>query len=392
MKTPIYNNNNAPGSLPKDANTGLWFDKFCNQWCRDSQKSGLAAWSLKAFVEGQGKDRRDINPKLDWIRTVSRESVGDPALLGEHAHRMAALARACGGEVLHFKTASRFATGLGREHPIENGFAWHPALGTPFLPGSSVKGLVRAWVEGGWSEETIDPATFHEIFGSDYRKGSSRHDETRCLAPQSGTVIFFDALPVAPVQLKADVMTPHYGDYYEKRKVPGDWLSPNPIPFLTVAVGQYFQFALAPHTTAERNKQDCACAVQWLKAALIWLGAGAKTAVGYGRFSAPEAATASAASTIPPSQSKKAPVHKIGDRVTVTRIPDPKGKDRIWFQTDDGFSGVAVPAGTSPSVEIGQTVELEIASVMAGQGYNFRLPRVSPLSAKPHFDKRTTQR
>ena len=58
MKTPIYNNNNAPGSLPKDANTGLWFDKFCNQWRRDSQKSGLAAWSLKAFVAFKSRQRQ----------------------------------------------------------------------------------------------------------------------------------------------------------------------------------------------------------------------------------------------------------------------------------------------------------------------------------------------
>ena len=278
MTLPLYKLNGKPKFDVAKSHVGLWFDKFCHQWCPDPKKLGPEAWTLQPF--------QATNPKLDWIRAVApdKKPAGDPGLLAEHADRTKNLVRTLGGQSMMFNTTSRFATGLGREHPVENGFAWHPSLGVPYLPSSSVKGLVRAWVEGGWSEEKIDAAAFHGIFGSDYRRGSSRHDEARCLAPQSGTVIFFDALPVAPVQLKADVMTPHYGDYYEKREVPGDWLSPNPIPFLTVALGQLFQFALAPRANGERDKQDCARAVQWLKAALIWLGAGAKTAVGYGRF------------------------------------------------------------------------------------------------------------
>ena len=276
MTLPLYKLNGDPKFDVAKSHVGLWFDKFCNQWCCDPQKQGLEAWTLKTF--------QNKNPKLEWIRTIADKPVGDPHMLAERNERVANLARLLGGQSLRFTTTSRFATGLGREHPIENGFAWHPSLGVPYLPGSSVKGLVRAWVEGGWSEETIDPAAFHQIFGSDYRKGSGQDDAQRGLSPQMGAVIFFDALPAAPVQLKADVMTPHYGDYYEKGAVPGDWLSPNPIPFLTVAFGQSFQFALAPHATAEQNKHDCVLAAQWLESALIWVGAGAKTAVGYGRF------------------------------------------------------------------------------------------------------------
>ena len=257
MKTPIYKNNNAPGSLPKDANTGLWFDKFCNQWPANG-------WSLKSVA--------DKNPKLDWIRTVAGKAVGDKDLLDEHKGRIAALARACGGEVLHFKTASRFATGLGREHPIENGFAWHPALGTPFLSGSSVKGLVRAWAAT-WLE--TDGGSVSRIFGP---------RDSREVPANIGSVIFFDALPSKPVKLDADVMTPHYGPYYERGEVPGDWHSPMPIPFLTVSPGQSFVFALAPRTLSNADRADCHTAVGWLENALLELGAGAKTAVGYGRF------------------------------------------------------------------------------------------------------------
>ena len=113
MKTPLPQSLTQKVRRSTGAHTGLWFDKFCDQWPTNG-------WSLKSVA--------DRNPKLDWIRTVAEKAAGDADLLGEHAGRMVALARACGGAVLHFKTASRFATGLGREHPIENGFVWHSAL------------------------------------------------------------------------------------------------------------------------------------------------------------------------------------------------------------------------------------------------------------------------
>ena len=65
--------------------------------------------------------------------------------LRESAVRMVRLVEAHGGRWRVFRTTSRFVTGLGRRHPVENGFAWHSTLGVPYLPGSSVKGMVRAW-------------------------------------------------------------------------------------------------------------------------------------------------------------------------------------------------------------------------------------------------------
>lgn len=264
MSTPFPRSLRVPAQHPPAAHTGLWFDKFCNQWPTNG-------WSLKSVGEK--------NPKLDWIRTVVG-TIGEKDLLNEHADRMMGLARAHGGAVLHFKTVSRFATGLGREHPIENGFVWHPVLGTPCLPGSSVKGLVRALAET-WFK--TDGETVSRIFGPRDLHG----------APANiGSVIFFGALPTKSVQLSADVMTPHYGPYYERGEVPGDWHSPVPIPFLTVAPGQSFIFALAPRNPSETARADCRTAATWLETALIELGAGAKTAVGYGRFERDPAAEA----------------------------------------------------------------------------------------------------
>jgi CRISPR-associated protein Cmr6 len=45
--------------------------------------------------------------------------------------------------LLEGESTAPFATGLGIEHPLENGFAFLDPYGLPYLPGSSVKGVVR---------------------------------------------------------------------------------------------------------------------------------------------------------------------------------------------------------------------------------------------------------
>ena len=170
------------------------------------------------------------NPKLNWIKTVAGKSIGQTNLIEEASLRLARLAERRGGRWLLFTAESRFATGLGRSHPVENGFAWHPTLGTLYLSGSSVKGMVRAWARGeGVEKETID-----RILGKQEEVGS---------------ISFMDALPVGPVQLEADVMTPHYAGW-DANDPPGDWRSPTPIPFLATASETSFLFAIAPRGDA----------------------------------------------------------------------------------------------------------------------------------------------
>ena len=61
-------------------------------------------------------------------------------------------------------------------------------------------------------------------------------------------------------------------------------MSPTPIPFLVVREGATFRFAVAPRQPGEQWYEDCTTACAWLKAALEWIVAGAKTSVGYGRM------------------------------------------------------------------------------------------------------------
>ncbi|TDA68037.1 MAG: type III-B CRISPR module RAMP protein Cmr6 [Clostridia bacterium] len=270
MTLPLYRDNGFPGGyLPRDANAGLWYDKFCDRW-----QVAAGEWSLP----GQGKSGKSC--KSEWIGTVTGTSVGDGKRIVESVSRLAGLVAALGGQVRFVRTVGRFVTGMGREHPVENGFAWHHTLGTPFLPGTSVKGVTRAWATSwwdGWKSETEKQAALARVFGPE-------HSDSKA----SGSVIFFDLLPAAPVKLEADVMTPHYQDYYRedtRTKPPADWDSPIPVPFLTVVAGQLFVVAVAPRRQEDAQaRQDAAQAGTWLLEALEQLGAGAKTSVGYGCF------------------------------------------------------------------------------------------------------------
>ncbi len=249
MSRPLYNDAHSdPKACPDGAHAGLWFDKFCNTWGDDDDN-----WAMSA------------EKKLCWIKSVAGKPVGDRTHIGENARRQARMVASLGGCFAVFAAESRFVTGLGRSHPVENGFAWHPVLGTPYLPGSSVKGLLRAWVKRD-AEPCPDPEMRDRVFGKRDRAGS---------------VCFLDAVPICPVRLAADVMTPHHAGWTID-KPPGDWRSPTPIPFLVTAEEAPFLFGFAPR--APLDDDDLGTVFGWLCEALEWAGGGAKTAVGYGRF------------------------------------------------------------------------------------------------------------
>lgn len=277
MNLPLYKSTQIePPTLCAKSHHGLWFERFFNQY--DS------AWK----VVDQGKSA--------WIKQVAGPC-GDAKELQRHAVGLVERLAFLGGDYRGFETDWHFATGLGNQHPVENGFLWHPTLGVPYLPGAAVKGLVRAWVEQ-WDDTERDRRV-REWFGVDPDMAKKNG-----IPEQAGGLIFFDALPVGPVLLTQDVMTPHYGKWYEEggkieakserdlyseenaKRIPADWHDPVPVPFMVVKKAS-FLFAIAPRRPAFQDQVEPA--LQALQNALDWLGAGAKTAVGYGRMkSAPD--------------------------------------------------------------------------------------------------------
>jgi len=166
------------------------------------------------------------------------------------------------------KTSSRMVVGLGGASVLETNMTFH-RYGFPYIPASAVKGILASYLkEEGWKE---DEERYREIFGSQNEKGK---------------VIFLDALPVEYPTLDLDIMNPHFGKYYDDGKTPpADYLTPVPIPFLTVAQGSEFKFIFLSKKNVLSKSGGPQAMEGFLKKA-IERGVGAKTAVGYGEMEA----------------------------------------------------------------------------------------------------------
>ncbi|GHU27418.1 hypothetical protein AGMMS50256_07230 [Betaproteobacteria bacterium] len=196
--------------------------------------------------------------------------------------------------IMDAQSIAPFSTGLGNEHPLENGFAFLNPYGLPYLPGSGVKGVLRQaarelakgeWGDThGWTEIAISALFGHQA------------DETELVR---GALSFWDVIPqLKGDTLAVDIMTPHQSHYYQKGETPHESGQPTPISFLTVPPKSDFVFyvqcdvshlqRLAPELTANERWRDLMSVA--FQHAFDWLGFGAKTSVGYGAMQQDEKA------------------------------------------------------------------------------------------------------
>ncbi|WP_027003424.1 type III-B CRISPR module RAMP protein Cmr6 [Hugenholtzia roseola] len=198
---------------------------------------------------------------------------------------------------IDFEPDWRFVVGLGGASVYETSITLHHIYGIPYIPATSIKGVVRSWylldnyydkkqeMEGYAIQED---EVFCRTFGcpKDLKVGDKTFKSILKHKGESsefeGNIIFFDAFPLTAPKLKLDIMTPHYQPYYsdnEGKKPPADYYSPTPIPFLTV---EKTVFRMYFGVKKEANKEFVTTTRSWLEKALNEKGIGAKTAVGYG--------------------------------------------------------------------------------------------------------------
>ena len=174
----------------------------------------------------------------------------------------------------------RMIVGIGSSHVQETNMTLDHIYGIPYLPGSSLKGVVRSWViqnhffndeelatrqiETGDSPALIEKKqNFFAVFGSQ---------------EAAGKVHFLDALPAGNVHFELDIMNPHFSDYYKGATFPTDDQDPIPIRFLTL---KNIQFRFLMHAEAAGPLQ---LASGWFTRTIEERGFGAKSAAGYGYF------------------------------------------------------------------------------------------------------------
>jgi CRISPR-associated protein Cmr6 len=268
-------------------------------------------------------DKNDFAARNAWSNIRALTKADQDRMKGILA-RQSALSKAVPVDTLFHIDAiaiAPFTTGLGNEHPLENGFAFLNPYGLPYLPGSGVKGVLRQaarelasgdWGDThGWNEpphpkslaRRESDSNIPSPSGRDGGEGLSVIDALFGLESENGetdhlrgALSFWDVIPqIEGDSLMVEIMTPHQSHYYQQKPqagsvTPHESGQPTPISFLTVPPCSGFTFHVqCDLARLNRIAPELSTDGRWkalLKAAFEhafeWLGFGAKTAVGYG--------------------------------------------------------------------------------------------------------------
>jgi len=263
QKLPLYQQDSHGKHInlrQSGINKGLlferWFGGYDENWCADKKLT---------------ENNSSTHP-LTWLTGFC----GDKNVLLQARNRLSDLINHLKGTALTASLDWHMVTGTGEAHPLENGFRWHYGLAVPYLPASSIKGMLRTWLTC-WDTDSFSKEEIIHLLGNE------QESETA----QIGNLLVFDAIPCEQPVLSLDVMAPHCGDWYQKggsnpgtaETVPADWQSPNLITFLVVKKASFF-FSVAARTP--KAQQLLPKVMIALSEALSTLGIGAKTALGYG--------------------------------------------------------------------------------------------------------------
>ena len=210
--------------------------------------------------------------KTKFIERVCKTSIGDFYRNAYNRWREAT------SDKLRFRSTvlrleTRLFAGLTGGGMLETGCTISHSYGAPYIPGSSVKGIVNAHVREKFHHAEGGAAICNEIFGAPATNSQP--------AGLAGLVSFHDAWWVpSPDQrpLVPEIVTTHHPDYYGKDGQEPATDFDSPVPNAQIAVQGAFLFVLegppAWLDLAEKMMVD----------ALSIRGAGAKTGSGYGLF------------------------------------------------------------------------------------------------------------
>lgn len=266
------------------------------------QTANFALLFQRYYPDSLSFDSQSVHAHLNRVVESWRDQLSSgvtpaaTAFAARHISAIQSFAEGSGSQcsVFTIEARSRLAVGLGSASAYENGLALHHTLGLPYIPGSSIKGIVRNWLleRQDW-EELPDKAGIQPDQWDDLVEPVFGVQEAQGLA------CFWDAMPLAPPMFEVDIMNPHYGEYYQEppnsqnpNKLPGDWYQPVPVFFLTVAPGAQFRsvVTLRPQHGANAGQADelFGHLKRWVKSAMEDWGVGAKTRKGYGQVQVSE--------------------------------------------------------------------------------------------------------
>jgi CRISPR-associated protein Cmr6 len=296
----------------KGVNYSLYFTRMTT-WREN--RGDLKAEYLARVVKTKKGDKEEYAPDIERLGEKSLDILpaASTVLNAIHTRQTAVLKTEAvrGGMVWEFRARllSPYVSGLGSSHPTETGMILDRNSGLPYIPASTIKGVLRlacalhiaetepsaaAPCEKDISQMEIpdDHPVLRRYFG-DTNTGKS--DGVR------GQLAFLDAFPaVAGPIIKTDIMNPHFGKYYSREQGPLETENPIPVKFLAVRGSTEFVFrCFSSPLPSEENveldsrvyrhfgAEDNKAVVAMFARAFNQLGFGGKTSIGYGRFDQP---------------------------------------------------------------------------------------------------------
>lgn len=272
-------------------NFGLWYNKFVPLNDGNYKASDGGGNSNNAVEYYKNKYESVKNSLSDLLKQKHLSQIAFYNLFSSKQYEII---------IITAKTKTPLITGVGQPHPHEISMVFDHNLGIPYIPASSIKGVVRFATILRFIENEKNFTAENEK-NSIAEKEKINDKDIKEIAYYFGTqkemggVIFLDAYPLNVPELHIDIINPHYRDYYEEGKPPADYLNPTPIKFLTVKPGTIFVFrAIVSKIKKYRNEKkeiiekkesDLTLKVkETLIKALTEEGIGAKTSLGYGLF------------------------------------------------------------------------------------------------------------
>ncbi|MFQ3620261.1 MAG: type III-B CRISPR module RAMP protein Cmr6 [Spirochaetales bacterium] len=270
-------------AFPETGNFGLWYNKYVPVVGNSTFKPCDMHLKAEEAIPFYCDKANNIFDKIEKTSPLRK------ALIQKHAYQTLLLAKAkeANFETIEIwaETKNRFLTGIGNSHPSETSLTLDYILGIPFIPASTIKGIVRFCNALRLIEtQKIQAEKFNDVLIDINTKrlfGSSADDfKNKKTKPNKGSLIFLDAYPIPPVTLEIDILNPHYMKYYEpnnRNTWPADCSEPIPVKYLVVKPGTKFIFrCIVP--------VDLKSKVEVLYKDIFNEGIGAKTSSGYGKF------------------------------------------------------------------------------------------------------------
>lgn len=264
---------------------------------------------------------------------------------------------------IYAETVSPFISGLGSGHPTETGMILDRNTGVPYLPASSIKGVLRLAyaVNMANGRKEIPSKELNTYFGS--------MDDTDV---KQGQIVFLDAYPVNPPNIKVDIMNPHFSKYYEgKNKTPLEQENPTPIKFLSVEENTVFCFRSVFFSLKDTpiTPEDKQVIYKAFETAFTTIGFGGKTSIGYGRF---KIITEEESQSIIMKSSNKKQINsptllkqipKNGEKYSVRLLDqNKKGTWKVEMCDFAGFSGSISNSSMMSGKKIGDIVTVKLTS------------------------------